>query len=235
MMNSRLGLLFVVVLSVAGCNAEWVRNSVWDPSAVGRYTMRNSVTTQVIRSVSIQDLDDAIIAEPPKEDDLVVQYTDYVLKPNDIVQMSVFELLFEGYDQSYNRQISDLGFVTVPILGTFKASGKTPHQLEIDIANRLRGEVLIDPQVSVQLLSQRQEYFNALGGIRPGQYPLDRRNIRLVEVLAMLGDVPNPDIKTLYVIRQRRPKSRVDQSQLKQYVKPATGKSPLSLAPGLGA
>lgn len=235
MMKLRVGWLVLLTLSGVGCMPEWVRNSVWDPTAVGRYTMRDAVTTQVIRSVSIQDLDDAIIAEPPKEDDLVIQYSDYVLKPNDIIQISVFELLFEGYDQTYTRQISDLGFITVPVLGTFKASGKTARQLEIDVANRLRGEILIDPQVTIQLVSQRQEYFNALGGIRPGQYPLERRSLRLVEVVAMLGDVPNPDIKTLYIIRQRRPKARTDQNLLNQY-KAAAPSKPLGLmAPGLGA
>ena len=62
---------------------------------------------------------------------------------------------------------------SVPPIGTIEASGKTPTELATEIATRLRGRYMRDPQVTVNLEETVSQVVTVDGQVRePGLYPV---------------------------------------------------------------
>lgn len=76
---------------------------------------------------------------------------------------------FEDLSNEYN--VSDTGTISMPMIGTIAANGKTTEQLEAQIAGTLETlQLAVDPTVSVQIEAYRPFYI--LGEVRtPGPYP----------------------------------------------------------------
>ena len=74
----------------------------------------------------------------------------------------------EGLTNTY--AIDAGGAITMPLIGSVAARGRTPAGLAADIAARLRGGFIRDPSVAVEIESYRP--FFILGEVAaPGQYP----------------------------------------------------------------
>ena len=74
----------------------------------------------------------------------------------------------EGLTNTY--AISAGGTITMPLIGTVPARGRTPQGLAADITARLRNGYIREPSVAVEIESYRP-FFN-LGDVQaPGQYP----------------------------------------------------------------
>lgn len=77
-----------------------------------------------------------------------------------------------GEDQLTGEfRVDDQGKITLPLLGTVRAAGLTPEQLDSRIAGDLRQRKLLrDPSVAVEILAYRPIF--VLGEVaKPGQYP----------------------------------------------------------------
>lgn len=91
----------------------------------------------------------------------------YRLGPGDELRLAVY-----GFDQMTNTYtVSDDGLISLPMLSTVSAAGKTPTELEGAIAALLRDRQLApNANVSVQVQKYRPIYI--LGEVqKPGQYP----------------------------------------------------------------
>lgn len=88
------------------------------------------------------------------------------------------------------QQMVDIsGTVSLPFVGTLRAAGKTPRQLESEIAARLRG-IANQPQVSVGILRNATSNVTVVGKVAAnGRVPLTPRGERLLDVLAVSGGV----------------------------------------------
>lgn len=65
------------------------------------------------------------------------------------------------------------GHISLPLAGNFQASGSTPEELAIAIADRLRGRYVRDPQVSVNMIDTVSHLITVEGAVaEPGQYPV---------------------------------------------------------------
>ncbi len=86
-------------------------------------------------------------------------------------------------------RVSALGDVTLPHVGTVAAAGKTPAQLEADIARRLvAGGILKHPQVSVQIAEHRSAVAAVVGSVeRPGLYPLTKPGATIADLVWAAG------------------------------------------------
>lgn len=77
------------------------------------------------------------------------------------------------------------GAIGVPLVGSIRAAGRTTDQLAADIAARLRGTYLRDPNVSLQVLQTRPFY--VIGEVaRPGEYPY-RAGMTVQAAVAVAG------------------------------------------------
>ena len=93
----------------------------------------------------------------------------YQLGAGDVISIRVF-----GEDDlSLDRiRLSDAATVAYPLLGEVRALGRTPIELETVIRERLAGDYLVNPRVTVNVLEYRQFYVN--GAVSsPGGYAFE--------------------------------------------------------------
>jgi polysaccharide export outer membrane protein len=109
------------------------------------------------------------------------QTTSYVLAPGDRVAISVFG----EPDLSVEFTLSDNGALNYPFLGEVRVAGLTMTQLEQQIADGLRGDYLINPDVTVSMKEYRPFFLNGEVN-RPGGYPY-QPGLTLEKALALAG------------------------------------------------
>lgn len=90
----------------------------------------------------------------------------YLLGPGDVINISVY-----GEDDlsRLKYRIPDSGQIMFPF-GEVRAQGLSLSELEIQIADGLRGKYLVNPRVSVSMDEYRPFFINGLVE-RPGAYP----------------------------------------------------------------
>jgi protein involved in polysaccharide export with SLBB domain len=198
-----VGLLLGACVLGVGCQQtpRWPANGFLDPSQVGRFPVQ-SVPQNIQSVVSIMDepLDIAAATEPTTAD-LEAVYKDYVLGPGDTVRTTIMELLGEGTESTFDRQVSESGFVSIPVLGSIQLGGMSAREAEVHIADLLQPEIIRDPRVSVVILDRRHQAFEMLGGfVASGSYVIPRPSFRLLDAIAIARDI-QPGIETIYVLR----------------------------------
>lgn len=90
----------------------------------------------------------------------------YVLGPGDKIRVTVFG----QEDLSGEFEVDAAGLVALPLIQAVPAQGKTPQQLEKEIASRLEPDFLKNPRVSVEVLTYRPFYIYG-EVMKPGGYP----------------------------------------------------------------
>ena len=88
------------------------------------------------------------------------------------------------------------GMFSLPFVGTLRAAGRSPLQLQADIAARLKG-IANHPQVSVGIERNATSNVTVIGKVTTsGRIPLTPRGERLLDVLATAGGVVDKLEKT---------------------------------------
>lgn len=107
---------------------------------------------------------------------------EYRLGPGDMVRIITY-----GEDPLTGEfRVSDQGTIALPLAGTVKAAGRTPHELQEAVAATLKkGDMLKQPSVSVEVANYRPIY--VLGEVnKPGQYPY-QPGMTVVSAAAVAG------------------------------------------------
>ena len=144
--------------------------------------------------------------------------SDYILGPSDVVNVTILDLYFSGGETVLQKELSEGGYIDLPLLELrVKAAGKTKVQLREDIVTAYVDANILNRNgavISVEIAMRRQSVVTMIGAIRtPGQYPLGRRDMRLLDVIALAGGVTQSNIKYIYIIRQPRPQALSGLSQ----------------------
>ncbi len=111
--------------------------------------------------------------------------TEYRIGGQDQIEIVVFQV----DDLKGTFRVNSSGQISMPLIGTIEAGGKTVSELETLIAAKLSESYLQDPQVSVfvkEFSSQRLTIEGAVGS--PGIYPLQGRTT-LLQAMARAGGV----------------------------------------------
>ena len=116
----------------------------------------------------------------------------YRLSVGDLIDISVFQVP----DLTRSVQVDAAGQISLPLIGVVKAGGRTPHELEGDIAAKLGARYVRSPQVSVFLKESAGQRVTVDGAVRnPGVFPIVGQ-MSLVQALAEakgLDDVDDPE------------------------------------------
>lgn len=110
--------------------------------------------------------------------------------PDDLLAITVLD----APELSRTTRVAGDGAITMPLIGSVHASGRTPHELEDAIAAQLRGRYMVDPQVSVEVTERRSRVVYVLGEVnQPGGYPVPGSdNLTVLRALA-LGEGLKPN------------------------------------------
>lgn len=232
-----------------------LRNSLLDPSQVGRFDKANPwgpskpVTWPILDNLDVVEVpnDHWTLASDPIPSDLVVEQKEYVLGEGDIIDVSVFELVAPGMEYERRTDINELGNITLQNLNQVHVAGLTPTQAEEKIGQLAveKGYLLAKgpgspgPQVSVQLVQSHARIFSILGQVgAPAEYNIIGTNFRLLDALALAHDITGaqqPGMDYLYVIRGQQNAGVIPPSPETQPAAGAGASNPLNALDKIGA
>jgi polysaccharide biosynthesis/export protein len=136
--------------------------------------------------------------------------SDYRIMSGDVLQITVFQV------QDFNRdaQVDAGGNIVLPLIGGVPAAGKTVHEVESEIAGRLRAKYLQNPQVLVTIKDAVGLRVSVQGAVKnPGVVQI-RGDTTLTTVLAQAqGFSDTADKSSVLIIRntdQGRVAAKVD-------------------------
>jgi polysaccharide biosynthesis/export protein len=105
-------------------------------------------------------------------------------------------------DISRSIPVRSDGRISLPLVGELQATGRTPLQLEQDIATKLRNYIA-EPEVTVMVQEIRSQKFNVLGQVvKPGSYSLEVATTVLDAIAAAGGFRDFANQKGIYILRQ---------------------------------
>src|SRR5262245_5727805 len=127
---------------------------------------------------------------------------DYRIGATDVLQITVQD----APELSTTVRVNASGAIPMGFLGQLKVAGKTPEELQKQIADGLRGEYLTDPQVSVVVVQYNSRSLFIQGAVKtPGVYIIEGRP-SLLKLITMAGGLAENHGSTAFVIREIKPK-----------------------------
>jgi polysaccharide export outer membrane protein len=123
---------------------------------------------------------------------------DYRIGPSDVIEV----LIEDAPELSRTLRVNAEGTVLMPFLGRVAAQQKTPDELAKAIADRLRGEYLEDPQVSVTVTQINSRTYFVQGAVRrAGLYQIEGQP-SLLKLITIAGGLSENYGSTAYIIRE---------------------------------
>lgn len=118
---------------------------------------------------------------PPTRGDIVQADRPYLIGPFDKLTIDVFGIK----DMSLLKVQTDAsGRISFPLIGAVEAAGHTPAEVSQEIASRLRGQYVRNPQVTVNLDETVSQVIAVNGSVtEPGLYPVVGR-MTLIRAIA---------------------------------------------------
>ena len=122
----------------------------------------------------------------------------YVIGADDVLSINVWK----EPDITKSIPVRSDGKISLPLIGDVQAAGRTPVQLEEDIAADLRSYIT-DPQVTVIVQEIRSQKYNILGEVnKPGSYSL-AAGTTILDAIAMAGGLRDfAKKKGIYILRK---------------------------------
>ena len=112
---------------------------------------------------------DASALPAPNRNDLTAADRPSLIGPLDTIQVDVFNVP----ELSREMQVDSSGRISMPLVGTMDARGKTAQELGQAIEDSLRGRYVRNPEVTVNLKSSISQVVTVDGQvIEPGLYPV---------------------------------------------------------------
>ena len=140
---------------------------------------------------------------------------DYALGTGDMVRIQVYD----EADLYLESRVSDRGTISYPFLGELRVSGLTPGQLEDRISQRLKGDYLVNPKVSIDILEYRQFYVN--GEVQqPGGFAF-QPGVTVRKAISIAGGFRERASRDkINIIHDTDPEARPAPAELDDFIRP---------------
>jgi polysaccharide export outer membrane protein len=221
---ARLALTVIIVAVLAGCASppDWIPSS--GPS---RARVQESIASQSTNGIQIVEVNDAVarrLMTAKKQSQFSEAFGQsgqvaYVVGQGDVIEVTLWEsppaALFGGtaldprggpattHATTFPQQeVSANGTISIPFAGKIQASGRSLHQIEADVALRLKGKAN-QPEVLARTIRNNSANVTVVGEVANStRMPLTAKGERLLDALAAAGGVRQPINKvTLQVSR----------------------------------
>jgi polysaccharide export outer membrane protein len=122
----------------------------------------------------------------------------YIIGNDDVLNVNVWK----EPDISRTVPVRSDGNISLPLAGEVAAAGRTPHQLEADIAGKLKN-FISEPEVTVIVQEIKSQKFNVLGMVgHPGEYPVTN-SVTVLDAIALAGGFKDfAKQKSIYILRE---------------------------------
>ncbi|MGH9825593.1 MAG: polysaccharide biosynthesis/export family protein, partial [Blastocatellia bacterium] len=148
---------------------------------------------------------------------------DYRIGVGDVLQINVQD----GPELSGMFRVNSSGSILMPFLGRLIVLGATPEDLQKQIADGLRGQYLLDPQISVVVAQYTSRTFFIQGAVRmPGVFQIEGHP-SLLKLITLAGGLQEDHGSTAFIIREIK-----SFSEEQAGAKPASATRPRTIAPG---
>ncbi len=141
------------------------------------------------------------------------------IQANDII----FIRVVGEVDLTMERRVGEDGMITYPYLEALKVSDKTPTEVERMVRDGLKGDYLVNPQVTVDFKEYVKQFVNVSGMVNsPGriELPVDRR-LDLMDVLSLAKDLsPKANKNDIVLTRQGQPSKTYKYSDIQSNTDP---------------
>ena len=125
------------------------------------------------------------------------QADDYLIGADDLLEISVFE----AHELNRTVRVSASGEISLEMLGTVKAAGLTPRELEAVLQSALRRTYMKDPHVGVFVRELQSHSVSVIGAVkRPGVFQI-RGTKTVLELLSMAEGLADDAGDTVVVMR----------------------------------
>ena len=190
-------LFFAFLPMLNGCGDKF-----FDPGQIGRFRPVPAVNV-ILDSLGVAEEQSAIWegAEEPRPADVIEYETDYTFGAGDFVRISIYELRREGFPFIDDYVVTETGNISIPDVGTVRAESLSEAQLEEEIKDILKPNVLKDPLVTVILLHSQRRVFSISGNGVPnaGRFSIPRHGYRLLDALAVANVATQFNISYIYI------------------------------------
>jgi polysaccharide biosynthesis/export protein len=122
---------------------------------------------------------------------------EYRIGPEDVLNINIFEA------QELNREVrvSANGEISLPLLGSVRAAGLTPRELEFVLEGLLHRTYMKDPHVSVFVREMQSHPVSVMGAVRrPGVFQI-RGSKTLLEILSLAEGLADDAGETVIILR----------------------------------
>ncbi len=129
----------------------------------------------------------------------------------DILQINIWEAAENGLFSTQEKKRTELppvqidrsGRITIPFVGSIRAAGYSPLQLQKRIERALEGKA-ISPQVMVTVVKNVANSVVVNGDVRkPGRYQMSLKGDRLLDIIAAAGGAAAPARETMVTLIRR--------------------------------
>src|SRR5215217_3376085 len=133
---------------------------------------------------------------------------DYRIGPRDVIEVRIED----APELSKMFPVNADGTFWMPYLNRMKAQDKTPEELGKEIADKLRGRYLKDPQVLVMVKQFNSRSFFIAGAVqRPGVYQIEGHP-SLFKLITVAGGLRENPGSTAFIIREAKDKKNESSS-----------------------
>ena len=140
----------------------------------------------------------------------------YRLASGDVIRIVVFGEKELSIDET---RLTDAGTFSYPFIGEVRANGRTARELEQLLTDKLKGDYLVDPRVTVSVLKYREFFIS--GEVKsPGGYPY-QPGLTLRRAVALAGGLTErASERRITIIRDRDPERKPQKATLDTELEP---------------
>lgn len=140
----------------------------------------------------------------------------YRLAAGDVIRVTVFGEPQLSFDEI---RLTDAGTLSYPFIGEVRANGLTARELEQVLVEALQGDFLVDPRVTISVLSYREFFIS--GEVKsPGSYPY-QPGLTLRRAVALAGGLTErASVRRITIIRDSDPESKEQRATLETELRP---------------